>query len=82
MEKILILVVAVSITSNIMIIKWLSDIERKIVERNRELELFVKNTNYYMGLHVNEYKIGYEHGHENGLEDMRKNIDDLEMIND
>ena len=82
MERIFVVVIAISFVTNIWVIKWLQDIERKIMEHNRKLELFVKNTNYYMGLHVNEYKIGYEHGNENGLNDMRKSIDDLEMIND
>lgn len=82
MKCIFVVVIAISFVTNILVIAWLQDIERKIMEHNRKLELFVKNTNYYMGLHVNEYKIGYEHGNENGLNDMRKSIDDLEMIND
>lgn len=82
MEWIFVVVIAISFVTNIWVFAWLQDIERKIMEHNRKLELFVKNTNYYMGLHVNEYKIGYEHGNENGLNDMRKSIDDLEMIND
>lgn len=81
MEWIFVVVIVISFVTNICVIAWLQDIERKIMEHNRKLELFVKNTNYYMGFHVNEYKIGYEHGNENGLNDMRKSIDDLEMIN-
>ena len=81
-EWIIVVALVVTFITNIWIIDWLQNIERKIMEHNRKLELFVKNTNYYMGLHVNEYKIGYEHGNENGLKDMRESIDDLEMIND
>ena len=80
MEWLFVIVLTISFISNVWTIAWLKDIKIQIMEHNRKLELFVKNTNYCMGLRVNEYKIGYEQGNEDGLKDTKKSIDNLEMI--
>lgn len=80
MEWLFMIAFFVSIISNAWTITWIKDFENKVERNNAKITTFVRNTNHCIGLHVNEYKIGYEHGNADGLKDMCKSINDIEVL--
>jgi hypothetical protein len=80
MEWLFIVAFLASIVSNLWTIGWIKDLQTKIDKNDERYVSFIRNTNYYMTLHTNEYKLGYEHGNKDGFNGVKKDITNLDKI--